>query len=251
MIHSKRFEPQNIQYLEKTHSTNSYLSTLCNKESIAEWTTVRTGYQTAGRGQRGNTWESDKDLNLLFSFVLYPEFIAIKQQFLLSQIVSLAICEELQQYAEGFSIKWPNDIYWKNKKIAGILIENDLCGTKLSKSIIGIGLNVNQEKFLSDAPNPVSLYQIIQMTQDTASLCTRIMQRIEKLYVALRNQNYKDIKKYYIDNLFRKDGFYTYEDENGFFEARITLVEDNGKLHLTDTKGVERSYYFKEVSFIL
>ena len=116
--------------LDETASTNQYLSQLCNQlqESVAELTTVTAEFQTAGKGQRGNTWEAEEGKNLLFSFVLYPSFLEARRQFILSQIVSLAIKEELSRWSDEITIKWPNDIYWKDKKICGILIENDLSG---------------------------------------------------------------------------------------------------------------------------
>jgi biotin-(acetyl-CoA carboxylase) ligase len=143
--------------LDETASTNQYLSQLCNQlqESVAELTTVTAEFQTAGKGQRGNTWEAEEGKNLLFSFVLYPSFLEARRQFILSQIVSLAIKEELSRWSDEITIKWPNDIYWKDKKICGILIENDLSGHHIRRSIAGIGININQEVFNSDAPNPV------------------------------------------------------------------------------------------------
>ena len=148
--------------LDETASTNQYLSQLCNQlqESVAELTTVTAEFQTAGKGQRGNTWEAEEGKNLLFSFVLYPSFLEARRQFILSQIVSLAIKEELSRWSDEITIKWPNDIYWKDKKICGILIENDLSGHHIRRSIAGIGININQEVFNSDAPNPFSLKQI-------------------------------------------------------------------------------------------
>ena len=135
-------------HISETNSTNSYLQTLCAKQQgVAAFTTVVADFQTSGRGQRGNSWESEPKKNLLFSFVLFPDFLEARRQFLISQIVSLAIKEELDSYADDFSIKWPNDIYWKDKKICGMLIENDLMGRNISQSISGIGINVNQEAF--------------------------------------------------------------------------------------------------------
>ena len=152
--------PVPLIHISETNSTNSYLQNFCAKEKTEEFTTVAADYQTSGRGQRGNSWESEPHKNLLFSFVLFPEFLEARRQFLISQIVSLAIKEELDTYTDDVSIKWPNDIYWKEKKICGILIENDLIGRNISRSIAGIGININQEEFHSPAPNPVSLYQI-------------------------------------------------------------------------------------------
>src|SRR5690554_1314415 len=131
--------------MDETSSTNSELKQLQQKKRLPEGSIVVADYQTQGRGQAGNTWFSDKGCNLLFSFLVYPKFIAANRQFILSRIVSLAIKKVLDRYFDDITIKWPNDIYWKNKKIAGMLIENTLMGQKINSSIIGIGLNVNQD----------------------------------------------------------------------------------------------------------
>ena len=126
MMPSPDLFPVPLIHIIETNSTNNYLQTFCTREKAEELTTVVADFQTSGRGQRGNSWESEPAKNLLFSFVLFPEFLEARRQFLISQIVSLAIKEELDTYTDDISIKWPNDIYWKEKKICGILIENDL-----------------------------------------------------------------------------------------------------------------------------
>ena len=113
-----------------------------------------------GKGQVGNSWESEAGKNLMFSVLLHPDFVPANQQFLISQISALAVQQMLETFVKPISVKWPNDIYWNDKKICGMLIENDIAGTKLINSIIGIGININQKKFISNAPNPVSLTQI-------------------------------------------------------------------------------------------
>ena len=159
MMHFPESFPVSLVYLKETESTNKYLNDLCNKQCVGELTTVTTDFQTSGRGQRGNSWESERGQNLMFSFVLYPAFLKARKQFLLSQIISLAIKEELDTHVSDVSIKWPNDIYWKDKKICGMLIENDLTGTHISRSIAGIGININQEAFTSPAPNNRTILQ--------------------------------------------------------------------------------------------
>ena len=154
--------PVPLIHINETNSTNNYLQSLCSEQKVEELTVVVADFQTSGRGQRGNSWESDPGKNLLFSTVIFPEFLEARRQFLISQIISLAIKEELDTYTTDISIKWPNDIYWKEKKICGMLIENDLMGRNISQSIIGIGININQEIFHSSAPNPVSLLQITE-----------------------------------------------------------------------------------------
>ena len=134
-----------LEKIEDVTSTNDYLSQLCKNNETKEFYTVWAERQTAGRGQRGNSWESEPGKNLTFSIVLYPTVLKARQQFYLSMLVSTAVVYALNNYTKGFSVKWPNDIYWNDKKIAGILIENELEGNYVMQSIVGIGLNVNQE----------------------------------------------------------------------------------------------------------
>ncbi|MBB3894983.1 biotin--[acetyl-CoA-carboxylase] ligase [Bacteroides pyogenes] len=242
--------PMPLIHLSKTISTNTWIQQLCDRQSVEAWTTVLSDFQTSGRGQRGNSWESDDSKNLLFSFVIFPDFLEANRQFLISQIVSLAIKEELDTYTEGFSIKWPNDIYWENKKIAGILIEHDLMGQNLCRSIVGVGLNVNQEAFHSSAPNPVSLFQITKKQYETIDILRNIMLRIQSYYRKLCMNNVDSIEKRYKEALFRKEGFYPYKDATGEFCARIINVEPQGKLILEDKNLTKRGYMFKEVEYL-
>ena len=225
--------PVPLIHISETNSTNSYLQTLCAKQQgVAAFTTVVADFQTSGRGQRGNSWESEPKKNLLFSFVLFPDFLEARRQFLISQIVSLAIKEELDSYADDFSIKWPNDIYWKDK-------------------ISGIGINVNQEVFHSTAPNPVSLRQITGKQYDIFEILKNIMLRIQSDYELLRNGDTELIAHRYEKALFRKEGMHRYKDADGEFFARIICVEPEGKLILEDDAQKKRGYMFKEVEYLL
>lgn len=242
---------------ETIHSTNSYLKELNGGDADYDMELVTTEYQTAGRGQKGNSWESENGKNLLFSLLFHPRDIGANRQFCISEIISLSVVNALKQVSEGvvdasdFSVKWPNDIYWKEKKIAGILIENDLVGHNIKDCIIGVGLNVNQSCFVSDAPNPVSLYNIVGTQIDRESLLSTIMTNfiayIERLYL----NNISDIHREYMSNLFRRSGIHHYRDVNGLFQASIKDVRDDGRLILLDTDGNQRIYEFKEVSIVL
>ena len=253
--------PETFRYplvvLEETDSTNQYLSRLCNdlRETVAEFTTVAAEFQTSGKGQRGNSWEAERGKNLLFSFVLYPTFLEARHQFILSQIVSLAIKEELSRWSDEITIKWPNDIYWREKKICGILIENDLAGHRIGRCIAGIGININQETFHSDAPNPVSLKQTSGKEHDRHELLSRILRRIEIYYRGLQLENFAtysaEINARYARSLFRRRGFHPYQDAKGQFLARLLRVEPDGRFVLEDENGQEREYLFKEVQYIL
>lgn len=238
-------------HIEETDSTNNYLSDISENQSVAEFTVAMADFQTAGKGQRGNSWEAAKGKNLLFSFVLYPSFLEARKQFILSQIISLSIKEELDQWTDHISIKWPNDIYWKDKKICGILIENDLTGMHLSRCISGIGVNINQEKFLSNAPNPISLRQITGQEYDCLLILNNIMQRLKTYYSSLEQGKTDYITQRYQDALFRKEGMHRYSDAEGKFLALIVGVEADGHFILQDESGRIRRYVFKEVQYIL
>ena len=243
-------------HLNETDSTNRYLQQLCQEagnNKVEEFTTVCADYQTAGKGQRGNSWEAAKGANLLFSFVCYPTFVPIRQQFVLSQLISLGIKETLDEYCSDISIKWPNDIYWKEKKICGILIENDLQGNSIGRCISGIGLNINQEVFLSDAPNPISLKQITGKHYQRETILEKVMQRIEQSYQKLKEDSAyaSELATRYAASLFRREGLHCYQDKDGLFNARLVRVEADGRFVLMDEVNRERSYLFKEVQYVL
>lgn len=251
MMPSPDIFPVPLIHISETNSTNNYLQSLCSKQKVEELTVVVADFQTSGRGQRGNSWESDSGKNLLFSIVIFPEFLEARRQFLISQIISLAIKEELDTYTTDISIKWPNDIYWKEKKICGMLIENDLMGRNISQSIAGIGININQETFHSFAPNPVSLRQITGKEFDLFEILKSIVLRIQSYYSLLKKGNTESIVCQYEMSLFRKEGMHRFKDTNGEFLARIICVEPEGRLILEDEILNKRGYMFKEVEYLL
>lgn len=239
-----------IIYIAETPSTNSYVKQLLLSEKLAEGTIIATHHQTAGRGQKGNSWESEKEKNLTFSIVLYPTFIPIMEQFIISQVVSLAIKDTLSKYTENISIKWPNDIYYNNQKICGILIENVLSENGLANSIIGIGLNINQEKFVSDAPNPVSLKQVTHKQYNLHDILSDIQAKILFYYELIEQGKSDIITDSYKKNLFRKEGYHPYSDNTGEFLAKIKDIQPTGHLVLETADGYEKTFAFKEVKYI-
>ncbi|MEA4978366.1 MAG: biotin--[acetyl-CoA-carboxylase] ligase [Petrimonas sp.] len=237
--------------LEETESTNSYLRDLLKSQHLEEGSVVVADFQTAGRGQVGNSWYSDKGDNLLFSLLIYPTGIPANEQFIISRMVSLAIKNTLDQFADDIRIKWPNDIYWKEKKIAGILIENSLQGKIIENSIIGIGLNLNQQIFPVELPNPVSLRQITATEQDKNYILDLLLKEFFLLYRSLQQGEKQVIEDEYMLDLYRANGYYWYEDANGRFQAEIDNVLPSGHLVLrTLDTNEERIYAFKEVQFI-
>lgn len=243
-----------IEKMDEMPSTNDCLAMICREGKAEEFYTVVTEYQTAGKGQRGNSWESEAGKNLLFSTVIYPTALEAKHQFYVSMLTALAIHEALSSYTSGFSIKWPNDIYWKDKKIAGILIENEIEGKYLNQCIIGIGLNVNQGKFLSDAPNPVSLKQILGTDIDRQELLEKVLRGIIGGYCQLEDdfgRASQAIGLLYLKHFYRREGFHTYRDAEGTFRAEFHRMEKDGHLLLRDEEGIVRRYAFKEVEFVI
>ena len=218
------------------------------EKSLPEGLVLYTDFQSAGKGQSGNAWESSKGMNLLFSVMLHPDRLPMDELFLVSQLVSIAIKKALDEYTSNITVKWPNDIYWNDKKLAGILIENSLQGNKIMSVVIGIGLNVNQKMFLSNAPNPVSLIQITGKRQNRKQLLQQIIQNIMELYYEMDKGK---IRKIYVESLYRKSGFYSYEANNETFQAKTLEVQPDGMLVLETEKGELKSFYFKEVQFII
>lgn len=240
----------NIVNIEECDSTNAYLQREIVEANPVEGTVISTFFQTKGRGQLTNVWEAEKGKNILCSILLRPINLPIKQQFLISQAISVAIVDVLNSYTDGFCIKWPNDIYYKEDKIAGILIENNLTSAGISTCIIGLGLNVNQKTFKSDAPNPISLFNIIGKETSVPELLQSILDRFNKVY-SLVYSNVELLRENYFTNLLFNGQMREYADENGFFYGKIVDVENDGHLIIEDMEGHKRRYAFKEVTFQL
>jgi len=243
-------------YINKTDSTNRWLRELKEHADRPTGSTVGVvvvaDYQTAGKGCGTNSWESEPAKNLLFSILIHPSGIKPSRQFVISMVTALAISEALSNYVEGISIKWPNDIYWNDRKLCGILIENQLSGESISDCIIGVGVNVNQEHFVSDAPNPVSLRQILGRDIDRQTLLDEILEAFKRLLPASDDViAISGIRQLYLTRLYRRGEFRRYRDKNGEFEARLTTVRDDGTLVLNCHDGRQREYAFKEVQFII
>ena len=243
-----------IHLLESIDSTNNLLQQLIVKEKVDEGFVVWAKEQTAGRGHGHNSWESEPDRNLTFSILLKPFFIPPENQFLITQIVSLAIVDSLKKILpeQEISIKWPNDIYIGDKKVAGILIQNFIKGQSIDYSIVGIGLNVNQEQFFSDAPNPVSMIQITKKRLVLADLLNKILMHIKKIYGQSASTLFREeINKRYLLHLFRHKISATFKENDLHFRATVLGVGEFGHLVLQLENGEERSFSFKEVEFVI
>ena len=225
-------------YIANTNSTNTLLKQLAAEGNPPEF--IYAGYQTAGRGQTGNSWESEANKNLLCSILLPPN----KNLYFLNIAVGVAM---IRIIGEDFTIKWPNDIYYGDKKAAGILVENAIIGNAIRYSIAGIGLNVNQTTFVSDAPNPISLKQIRGQEYDIEWLMNQLLKAVHTIL----NEPEQDVWAYYKSHLYRREGFWPYEDKKGRFEAAIQDVLPTGEIVLRDTNGQIRQYEFKQIKYIL
>lgn len=227
--------------LSDTASTNDYLLGLNTDQDLC----VVTDYQSAGKGMGTNTWESEPGKNLLFSILLHPTWLPINRQYLLSMAEAVAIVEVL---GKGFEIKWPNDIYYGDKKLSGTRIDINLQGNTLKDVIIGTGINVNQEVFISDAPNPISLKNITGQEHDRDTLLRDILERFYIYYNKVQDSPQEVVRRYH-EKLYRKVGFHTYADKDGTFQAEIVSVAENGIITLRRDDSTLSHYEFKELRF--
>lgn len=238
--------------LDHTDSTNHYLqSHKEGNECDADIVAVTAEYQSDGHGQGSNNWESERGKNLLCSLLVRPKGVKAAAQYVLSMGAALSVMDALAAYTADISVKWPNDIYYKDRKICGILITCSLSGAYVTDCICGIGLNINQTCFTSDAPNPISLAQIIAAETDREAVLNRIIEAFKRYLERIDCGDYRFVSSLYKASLYRKDGFHTYRDSHGLFEATIDDVKDNGHLVLKDRTGQRHTYAFKEVTFII
>jgi BirA family biotin operon repressor/biotin-[acetyl-CoA-carboxylase] ligase len=240
----------NIIFCENLTSTNTCCSALLKKEKLKEGTIIHTNFQTAGRGQTGNTWESEEGKNLLFSVILYPSTIDVRNQFIISKTISLGICDFLERYLQDVYIKWPNDIYINDDKIAGILIESSIISDEFEHVIAGIGLNVNQDKFTANIPNPTSLKIECGMSFDLAELLSLICKDLDKRYKQLLYDKTSVIDADYLSHLRKYRQWSFFKGSGNIFEGRILSVSDTGRIYIEDRTGRMHEYAFKEVDFV-
>ena len=250
--------------LEETDSTNTWLrreatEALKRGEALANVSAVRTRFQSAGRGQVGNHWESEAGANLLCSIYVRDTGVPVGEQFYLSELITLAIVSALDLYTDGIEVKWPNDIYWHGRKLAGILIENTLAGTTIRDTIVGLGLNVYQTEFTDYPPNPTSLKLMgVKLGEDCEvqidELLTVITSKMYQLLPTLEPEFYGYIKKEYFKRLYLNDGklhdfIVTATGER--WQGRLEDILPTGHLVLTGEDGERRTFAFKEARLIM
>jgi BirA family transcriptional regulator, biotin operon repressor / biotin---[acetyl-CoA-carboxylase] ligase len=260
-----------LYHFDELPSTNSFASEMLmepsnlslnsveerNPDYFGEGVVVSTFNQTNGRGQMGSRWASEPNMNLAVSIILKPHFLQARQQFHLNKAVALAVCDFVaNQYGENnpslkndVTVKWANDIYVKNNKIAGILIQNSLSGVDIQSTIIGIGLNINQTHF-NNLPNATSLKLETKKTYDLREMLEKLCIFVEQRYIQLKKREFDKLHNQYLDKLYRMGEDAIYQYPNGdYFSGRIIGVGDNGKLTLLTKSGVE-NFDVKEVKFV-
>lgn len=236
---------------EKVSSTNTVASSMISSEKPREGTVITASFQESGRGQTGNSWESEEGKNLLMSIILYPVMIRPEDQFVISQMVSLAVSDLVQSTVGEASVKWPNDIYAGDDKIAGILIENSVMGRRLCSTVAGIGLNVNQKVFRSGAPNPVSLTQLTGKEYDLKVIRNELISFLEIRYKMVVSDNRERLSEDYHRLLYRRGEWHRYSDTRGEFTGMIERVRPSGLISIRRENGRTKDYAFKEVDYIL
>jgi BirA family biotin operon repressor/biotin-[acetyl-CoA-carboxylase] ligase len=233
-------------YLPTCHSTNDTAAEML-PQPLYEGSVIITSNQTAGKGQRGNSWEAQPDKNLTFSLILKPHMVDIRRQFFLNIIISLAVHASLTKYlGNKVKIKWPNDIFFENSKLGGILIQNFIKKSSIDTSIVGIGLNVNQTEFLEK--KAISMNQILSQVLDLQEVLNNLLEGIEHYYLLLKNSGYDVLTKEYLANLYWINEEHLFRDTD-LFKGKITGIDETGRLEVV-TKQVLKAFNFKEVEFI-
>lgn len=248
------FVGQNNIHLNAVDSTNSYASELLRQVKPVEGTLIYTFNQQNGRGQRGSRWESEAHKNMALSLILNPTFLQADKQFLITKIVSLAAADLMAELLQPFNlssqikIKWPNDIYVGDKKIAGILIENTLRENNIQSSIIGIGINFNQSEFIK-LGNATSLKLLTNKEFDLMAGVERICEFIEARYLQLKANKLETIDLAYLQCLYKFEEWFDYSSNNQFFTGKIIGVSNSGKLQMQLKSDEIKEFDLKEIAF--
>ena len=239
------FIGQKVIYLPMCQSTNS---TALEMSEEAEGTVVLTFNQTAGRGQRGNSWEAAPYQNLTFSLILKPTFLEANAQFGLSMVAALGVYYFLKPYLdENLKIKWPNDMFYKKQKICGMLIENIIRKSQIERSVVGIGVNINQSEF--ETGLATSLSKITNTSYSLEKLLAELYKKLEEQYLTLKNHGIHTIRQNYIENLFWLDEDHFFIDAQGKrFMGKISGIDEVGNLKVATTEGI-RKFGFKEIVY--
>mgnify|MGYP000521852515 CR=1 FL=1 len=240
------FIGQQIIKLATVDSTNNYAANLIRTSKVVEGTVIMAEFQEAGRGQRGAVWNSKSGENLLLSYILAPSFLEVHEQFYISKAAALAIWETLDSLHFNVKIKWPNDIYVNEKKIAGVLIENTLKKGKIDKTIIGIGLNVNQQEFSSE--RFTSICNESNEEHDKMEVLNLLSTHLEKYYFLLKRKNFDKINEFYNERLLFLQMERQFQINDSIVSGKIIEVVSNGNLKV-DFNGDQKLFDLKEINF--
>ncbi|MBE9492455.1 MAG: biotin--[acetyl-CoA-carboxylase] ligase [Bacteroidetes bacterium] len=238
--------------LDNVDSTNYYALKLLEEQNVEDGTVITANYQTLGKGHGKNLWFSDPGTNLLLSIILFPNFLKAETQFLLNKTISLGILDFVSPLVKdrNCTIKWPNDIYINDRKTAGILIQNSIHGYVFQNTIIGIGINMNQEKFPDDIPNPTSIKIESGSFYDLEACRKKLLKSIRLRYHQLKSGIEEMIHRDYLHSLYWYNEYHNFKIQNRKFKARITGVNEFGKLILEDEKKEITECDFKEVEYL-
>ena len=251
-IFSGLFVGQNFVTIKEVDSTNNFLKQLAsNSKPVIEGTVIMAENQTAGRGQQQNGWYAEAGKNLTFSLLLKPSFLPVTQQFDLVRAVSLGVFDALHPLlGDSLKIKWPNDIYYGNRKLGGMLIENMIQGGQIKNAIVGIGININQQTFPDYLPNATSVKQILQQDYDLKTLLSDICRHIEAYYLNLKAGKILFVRETYLTRLYWLNEQKEYKSKDGQFAGTIKSVKDNGILVVENNKHEELEFSLKEIEFV-
>lgn len=234
-------------------STNEHASELLSKSKPAAGTVITTFRQTDGRGQIGSKWESEPEKNISLSVIFYPDFLAIKDQFLLSQFISLAACDFVKKHLpkSHVCVKWPNDIYVGSRKIAGILLQNSLVNNLIRSTVAGIGININQTVFVTNPPNPTSFHLEAGLDFDLREMVPSLCELLELRYLQLKSGKMVPLQQDYLSNLYQFEVSANYRRDSGeIFEGTITGIDEIGRLKM-EVGGKTEVFDLKEVRFLV
>ncbi len=242
------FTGHNLVYLTTCHSTNEYASRLLSQRPVADGTVIITDNQTVGKGQRGNNWESQPGKNLTLSIMFKPTFLMARNNFWLNPTISLGVADFLADFlGPDIRIKWPNDIYFNDLKIGGILIENSVLKNEIADSIIGIGINVNQREF--GGLQATSMALETQMEFDLAQIWPTLISRLESRYLQLRSDRWPEIKSQYLGMLYRINELHDFKSGE-VFEGMIIGVDDIGRLQIRRSDGTTEAFDIKAIEYL-
>ncbi len=246
------FTGKNSIRLQEVSSTNLAASEQILAHHPPDGTAVLAKFQTTGKGQAGANWESDAGKNLLVSYIFYPGFIEPRDLFVLNKAIALGVYDYLKLVLKEYvAIKWPNDILYRDGKMAGILIENSVTFSEVNHSVVGIGINVNQQKFKSYIPEAESIRNVTGKKSDLEKCFAELSNCLELRYLQLKQAGHSSINKDYQKALYRLGKYFLFRKKAIIFKARIIGVTDDGKLILQNEKGQLETFRFKEVAFVI